>query len=72
VEEQVFDCVDHHEDRSANLIAPDVGQLLLADTSLASPAMTPSAVRGPRKDTRRDKPFKQTDGTEAKATVEEQ
>jgi hypothetical protein len=72
IDEQVFDCADHPADRSADLIAPDVSQLPLADTSLASPAMTPGAVRGLQKDTRQDKPFKETDGTKARATVKEQ
>jgi hypothetical protein len=72
VDKQVFNCADHPADRSADLIAPNVSQLPLADTSLASPAITPGAVRGLQKDTRQDKLFKETDRTKARATVEEQ
>jgi hypothetical protein len=71
-DKQVFNCADLPKDRSADLITPNISQLPLADTSLASPAMTPSVVRGLQKDTRQDKPFKETDGTEARATIKEQ
>jgi hypothetical protein len=64
--------LDDPEDGKTDLIAPNAHQLPLYGTSSTSPAMTSGAVCDLVKASRRNKPFKETDGTQASATVEEQ
>jgi hypothetical protein len=71
-DEQVSKVLDDPEDGKTDLIVPDACQLPLYGTSSMFPAMTPGAVCDLVKASRHNKPFGETDSTEASATVEEQ